>query len=189
MVVSNQGYRKCAEPGCERYFRPSQAGTGSVRLGTGRRWPVDPMHYCKYGPAHALRARWSVRSLLEGCSCAVRRVDRAGPALDLGRRDVTLFPHACRTEQRGSNGPEHTRPRECLSSRWQRPALVARPHNRMLAPQVESCSPGLLRLARQGASGDCGLSAGVLAAGPVTHPTTIASPSTAQNHPGRRLAS
>jgi hypothetical protein len=41
---------------------------------------------------------------------------------------------------------------------------------RKLALQVESCSPGLLRLARRSASGDCGLSAGVLVAGPVTTP-------------------
>ena len=41
---------------------------------------------------------------------------------------------------------------------------------RKLALQVESCSPRLLRLARPSASGDCGLSAGVLAAGPVTTP-------------------
>src|SRR4029077_17821193 len=39
--------------------------------------------------------------------------------------------------------------------------------NEVLAPHVESCSPGLLRLARRSASGDCGPSAGVLAAGPV----------------------
>ena len=38
----------------------------------------------------------------------------------------------------------------------------------MLAPVVELCSPRLLRLARFRASGDCGPSAGVLAAGPVT---------------------
>jgi hypothetical protein len=38
----------------------------------------------------------------------------------------------------------------------------------MLAPEVELCSPRLLRLARCRASGDCGHSAGVLAAGPVT---------------------
>ena len=37
----------------------------------------------------------------------------------------------------------------------------------MLALRVESCSPGLLRLARLRASGDCGPSAGVLAAEPV----------------------
>jgi hypothetical protein len=42
------------------------------------------------------------------------------------------------------------------------------PHdNEVLALHVESCSPELLRLARHSASGDCGLSAGVLAAGPV----------------------
>ena len=38
----------------------------------------------------------------------------------------------------------------------------------VLALHVESCSPELLRLARPSASGDCGLSAGVLAAGPVS---------------------
>src|SRR2546430_228300 len=37
----------------------------------------------------------------------------------------------------------------------------------MLAPEVELCLPRLLRLARCRASGDCGPSAGVLAAGPV----------------------
>jgi hypothetical protein len=38
----------------------------------------------------------------------------------------------------------------------------------MLAPKVELCSPKLLRLARCRASGGCGHSAGVLAAGPAT---------------------
>jgi len=37
----------------------------------------------------------------------------------------------------------------------------------MLALRVESCSPGLLRLARHSASGACGPSAGLLAAEPV----------------------
>jgi hypothetical protein len=56
--------------------------------------------------------------------------------------------------------------------------LVSSPNNpyrsaqQKLALQVESCSPRLLRLARPSASGDCGLSAGVLAAGPVK--TTLA---------------
>jgi hypothetical protein len=42
--------------------------------------------------------------------------------------------------------------------------------NEVLALRVESCSPGLLRLARHSASGDCGPLAGVLAAEPV-HPS------------------
>ena len=41
-------------------------------------------------------------------------------------------------------------------------------HYEAPALHVESCSPELLRLARRSASGGCGLSAGVLAAGPVS---------------------
>ena len=62
------------------------------------------------------------------------------------------------------------RPR--AASRARAVPLAAWParHDDVLALQLESCSPRLLRLARQSASGDCGLSAGVLAAGPVTRP-------------------
>jgi hypothetical protein len=52
------------------------------------------------------------------------------------------------------------------SSRPSRP-LTRGAEGRCLALQVESCSPRLLRLARQSASAGIGLSAGVLAAGPV----------------------
>jgi hypothetical protein len=46
--------------------------------------------------------------------------------------------------------------------------VLKTPRNEILAPEVELCLPRLLRLARYRASGDCGPSAGVLAAGPVT---------------------
>jgi hypothetical protein len=41
----------------------------------------------------------------------------------------------------------------------------------MLAPHVESCSPGLLRLARHSASGDCGFRPGFWQQGQSNHPT------------------
>jgi hypothetical protein len=69
--------------------------------------------------------------------------------------------------------------------------LVPSPNNpyrsaqQKLALQVESCSPRLLRLARPSASGDCGLSAGVLAAGPVK--TTLAHLERGRGLPPRRI--
>jgi hypothetical protein len=51
---------------------------------------------------------------------------------------------------------------------WEEPTLEdSRTLKRVLALRVESCSPGLLRLERHSALGDCGPSAGVLAAEPV----------------------
>ena len=60
----------------------------------------------------------------------------------------------------------------CRNSCSRRTSEASAPLNgyskqRELALHVESCSPGLLRLARHSALGGCGLSAGVLAAGPV----------------------
>ena len=62
---------------------------------------------------------------------------------------------------------------------------------RELALQVESCSPRLLRLARHSALGGCGLSAGVLAAGPVPRVYSSVSRRIAVRCPrvGRRLRS
>ena len=105
----------------------------------------------------------------------------------------TRLRHACHAEGRGfeARRPLEEKPRksglllcaqkfsaspfECLARSSPRvpfqptQSLQSNParHNEVLALRVESCSPGLLRLARQSASGDCGLSAGVLAAGPV----------------------
>ena len=51
-----------------------------------------------------------------------------------------------------------------------------RPGHKCWPHELESCSPKLLRLARHSASGDCGLSAGVLAAGPVAKMTAVVHP-------------
>jgi hypothetical protein len=62
--------RKCAEPGCERYFIPktSRHRFCLVHRKTG---PVDPMHYRRYGPGHRrLRAQWAPRVTAGIVECA-----------------------------------------------------------------------------------------------------------------------
>ena len=59
------------------------------------------------------------------------------------------------------------------------PLAAKPPRNEILAPEVELCLPRLLRLARCRASGDCGPSAGVLAAGPVTRTLLLHMPPSA----------
>ena len=70
-------YRKCAEPGCERHFRPRTSRNRFCLLHRKTR-PRDPAHYRKYGPSHRrLRAQVARRVALGGVACA-----RCGELID-----------------------------------------------------------------------------------------------------------
>ena len=82
----------------------------------------------------------------------------------------TESPSPARTEvQRWRLTQVRSRVRRWAKSRKSRNCAGRRRRTRKLALQVESCSPGLLRLARRSASGDCGLSAGSWPQGQLRH--------------------
>ena len=101
------GYRKCAEPGCERYFIP-KSSRNRFCLQHRKTKPRDPSHYRKYGPAHRqLRAQWAPRVAAGVVECArCGRLIRPGEAWDLGHIDGQL----------AYSGPEHARCNRATSS-------------------------------------------------------------------------
>jgi hypothetical protein len=89
------------------------------------------------------------------------------------RSEDNCARHQATVPGRLSPGPAGACDEQRIRSPGNPPSRNAGVPLRKLALQVESCSPGLLRLARRSASGDCGLSAGVLPQGQLRHPSSL----------------
>ena len=96
------GYRKCAEPGCDRHFIP-KSSRNRFCLKHRKTKPRDPAHYRKYGPGHRrLRAQWASRVAAGGVDCS-----RCGEPID--PRETWDLDHVDGGGPREYHGPSHSR--------------------------------------------------------------------------------